>query len=382
MYQIRAAGFRVPITRHHAARLEVEEIAARGNLPVAALARQPNLKVNGLGGGKAEVAAAEGHCPVGQFQAAQDGFRVAGEFVQGLPRQRRLDDLHQLHLLELVLAEDAARVLAVVAHLAAKARGVRHMAERQRGGVQDGVAHQVRHRRLGGGDEVVALVAGHGELLVLELRQLPGALQRRRVHEVGHIHLLVAVFLRVYVEHELRQRPVQARHRARHHDEARTGNFDGGFGVQRRAGEVHMVLGLEAERRPFAPGAKLHVVRFVRPERHRGVRQVGHRGEEGVELPLQGLEALPGRLQALSQIAHFGHQRRDVRAIRLGAADGLRAGVAFPLQRFGLFLQAAPLGFQRGEPLQVEIVVSRLEGVAHGGRVAAQVVAIEHVRPP
>ena len=55
---------------------------------------------------------------------------------------------------------------------------------------------------LGGGDEVEisVLVAGHEEVLG-ELGQLSGAVERLLIHDVWHVHLLVAVLKRVGVEH-------------------------------------------------------------------------------------------------------------------------------------------------------------------------------------
>ena len=61
-----------------------------------------------------------------------------------------VDDLHQLHLVELVLADHAARVLAGRARLGAEARRVAGELERQLLGRHDLVAHEVGDRVLGG----------------------------------------------------------------------------------------------------------------------------------------------------------------------------------------------------------------------------------------
>ena len=54
-----------------------------------------------------------------------------------------MHDLHQLDLVELMLADHAARVLAVAARLGAEARRVRGELDRQRVGGKDLVAHEL-----------------------------------------------------------------------------------------------------------------------------------------------------------------------------------------------------------------------------------------------
>ena len=78
-----------------------------------------------------------------------------------------------------MLADQAAHVRAVRAGLAAEARRVGGVAQRQRAAVEDLVAVQVRERHLGGRDQVEIPVAGDLEQVLLELRQLAGAGQRR-----------------------------------------------------------------------------------------------------------------------------------------------------------------------------------------------------------
>ena len=139
---------------------------------------------------------------------------MAGQFFQRLPGLVGAHDLHQLHLVELVLADHAARVLAVAAGLGAEARRVADELERQRLGGDDLVAHDVGHRHFGGRDQVelAAVGARHAEQVFLELRQLAGAEHAVGIDQVGHVDLGVAVLGGVQVEHELGERAMQARH--------------------------------------------------------------------------------------------------------------------------------------------------------------------------
>src|SRR3546814_15858997 len=74
--------------------------------------------------------------------------------------------------------------------------------------------------------------------VVLELRQLPGAAHRVGVDQQRHVGFLVAVLADMQVEHELRQRAVQARELAAQHGEARAGQLRPGVrSDERRVGK-------------------------------------------------------------------------------------------------------------------------------------------------
>ena len=127
---------------------------------------------------------------------------MSHHLVQRCVGSLRRRDLHHLDLVELVLADHAARVLAVGAGLGAEAGRVRREPDRQRLGRHDLVAHQVRQRHFAGGDQVevaafrVRLLRAallHLEEVGLELGQLAGAAQARRPDQVGRVALLVAV---------------------------------------------------------------------------------------------------------------------------------------------------------------------------------------------
>jgi hypothetical protein len=116
--------------RLHAPRLEIPAVAARGDLAVFLLPRQPHFEVIGLRAAEADVAAAQRDHAIRQFQPLQHGFGVRGElFERGIRIFRPLHDLHEFDLVELVLADHAARVLASRTGLRAEARRVRdHLA--------------------------------------------------------------------------------------------------------------------------------------------------------------------------------------------------------------------------------------------------------------
>src|SRR6266581_4035111 len=117
--------------RLHAPRLERLAVAARGNLPVGVLARQPDFEVVGLRCLEPHVARAKGHDAVRDLQTLQDLFGVRGEALQRLVRFVRMHDVHQLDLVELVVSDHAAGVLAVGAGFAAEAGRMADELERE-----------------------------------------------------------------------------------------------------------------------------------------------------------------------------------------------------------------------------------------------------------
>ena len=140
----------------------------------------------------------------------QHRFGVADEHLELAIRLLGSRDVHELDLVELVLANHAARVLPVRSRLRAEARRVRRQAQRQPIRFDDRVAHEVRQRHLGRRNQAQLVLALEREQIRGELRQLARAEQRRIVDEIRHVRLAVAVLARVHVEHELRDRAMQA----------------------------------------------------------------------------------------------------------------------------------------------------------------------------
>jgi hypothetical protein len=103
----------------------------------------------------------------------------------------RGDDLYQFDLVELVLADHAARVATVGAGFGAKTRRMADELERQRVGGEDLATHDVGDRHFGGRNQVQRLGVGAQNLeqILLEFRQLPGAEQAGGVDQVRRIDL-------------------------------------------------------------------------------------------------------------------------------------------------------------------------------------------------
>ncbi|MCY1355577.1 hypothetical protein D9M69_420070 [compost metagenome] len=224
---------------------------------------------------------------------------------------------------------------------------MRDQLQRQLLGVEDFPGDDVGQRHLGGRDQVEVGLAFAADLeqILLELRQLAGALQRRRLHQVRGVGLLVAVLGDVQVDHELRQRAVQTGDRPAQQGETRARQLGGGLEVQPAVllAEGDVVLDREIEGARAAPTAHFDVVVLVVAERHRLVRQVGNVQHQAVQLGLDRLQLALAGLQLAAHALDLGHQRRDVLATGLGLPDGLGAAVAFGLQLLGAGLHRLAL---------------------------------------
>src|SRR5579883_576454 len=343
-----------------AAGLEILAVAARGDLAIGLLRGQPDLEVVGLGGAEAEVGGAKGDDAIGQLERLQHGLGIGGETLELVVGVGGIGDLHQFDLLELVLADDAARVLAVRAGLAAKAGRPGGDADGQRGGVEHGIGEQIGQRHLGGGNQPQVRVFTLEEVGG-ELRQLAGPAHGLGVDERGRKDLGVAVATGVEIEHEVGEGALEAGAGAAIDGEARAGDLGRGGEVEhaQALAQFDVIARGEVEGARRAPAADLDVVLRGAAGGHAGVRQVGDRQEQrlkvGFELALAGFErgdllVEPARTFAL-RVAFFCRS-----GLRGGAAAGGefgRQGLAAIAQRIERGDGRAAVGVQRAEAAEV-----------------------------
>ena len=131
------------------------EVAARRDFPVEILPRQPDLDVVGLGRGKAHIPGAQDHHPVVQAQLLQHFFRIVQQTLQLVVGVLRQGELHQLHLVELVLANQAPDILAVGTRLGPETGGVGGVIQGQVLGRENFIPVDVGDRHLRGGDQEI-----------------------------------------------------------------------------------------------------------------------------------------------------------------------------------------------------------------------------------
>src|SRR5262249_13232452 len=153
-----------------APRLVVGRVRGRGQLAVALLARDPPLAVELPRRRVTEVADWDVDDAVRDLERREDPLLDREQQLVLGARLRRLDEREHLDLVELMHAEDPARVLARRPGLAAKAGGDARVAKRQRLAREDLLHVERGERHLGGADEeelvaldLVDLVAVAGE---------------------------------------------------------------------------------------------------------------------------------------------------------------------------------------------------------------------------
>jgi hypothetical protein len=183
--------------------------------------------------------------------------------------------------------------------------------------VDDVARDDVGQRDLGGGDQPPAI---RGLVAVLaEFRQLAGAVHAPlRAHEDGAVDLGQAVFLGMGVEHELRQRPVQARDGARHQHEAGARELSRRSRNPCRAMPVSSKcsFGWKSNSRGRAPAVDLDIVVLVRAVGDVVIGQVRDAGEQVAQRLVLFLGLV---LQRGDLVLLFGHQRAEAFEFRLVA---------------------------------------------------------------
>ena len=187
------------------------------------------------------------------------------------------------------------------------------------------------------------------------------------VDDVRRVALGVAVLLRLHVEHELGERPMQPRDRAAQEREARARELDAGLEVEaERRADVDVVARRELELARRAPAPHLDVGVLVGADRNARVGQVRQRHQLVVELGLDRREALGRAIELGADGGDVGHRRAGVGALALELADLARQGVAPRLQLLGARLQRLALGLERDEALDVEKRLRRLARLEAG----------------
>src|SRR5215472_3175604 len=217
-------------SRLHAPRLELAAVGAARNLAIGILAGQPDLDVIGLARGKTHVAGAEQHHPIGETETLQNLFGAGGHALVLLAGAVGMRDRDQLDLVELVLADHAARVLAGGARLGAEARRPRREAHWEPSFLDDLLGDQVGERHLRRRDEPQP--RGGTKQVVGKFRQAAGAVDRVVADQEWRRYLGVTELPRMGFDHELPDRALEPRELSAQDDEARARELAG-------AGEIH-----------------------------------------------------------------------------------------------------------------------------------------------
>ena len=346
--QLRLAGLAAPEAQIGAACLESLKIRAGGYFLILARGGQPDFDVVGLGGAEAHVARAKRDDAVRQLQPLEDFFRIvrqAFEFVVGVFRERELD---QLHLLELVLADDAARVLAVGARLAAEAGGPGAMLHGKLLRLQHLVAIEIGHGDFRRGDQPI-IRAFELEEILFELGQLAGAEKAGGVHHERRQNFRVTVLAGMHIEHEVGERPLQLRADSGVHGKARAGDLGGALEIQnpQRRAQIPMRLGREIELARLAPAADFLIVGGASAHRDARVRNVGNQAQHLAQALVAGLRLLIQFLNLGPEGLHIRNQRGGILLLLFERGNFIGGFVAPRLAPFHFHQHPAALAIER-----------------------------------
>src|SRR5439155_20011636 len=293
-----------------------------------------------------------------------------------------MHDLHQFHLVELVVADHAARVLAVCASLAPEAGRVTDEFQRQGFELDDLVAHDIGQRYLGGRNEVeLALLAPrHGEQVVFEFRQLSRAVHAFGFYDVWRIDLGVAVLHGMHVEHQLSDRAMQSGKRSPYQRKPGPRDLSRRLEVELRQprADVDVIPRSEVEPAWRARAPEFDVIFGRFSERDRLMRQVRHGDQEFLLPLLNGLETFFQIRELGIGALRLGPQGRGILALGLRLTDALGELVARSLQLLRADLHALALPLDRLERRDIEYERPRRESLCHGVDVVAEELRIKH----
>ena len=187
----------------------------------------------------------------------------------------------------------------------------------------------------------------------------------------------------VQVQHELRQRAVQAGNLTLHHHKTGTGELDAVLEVHAlgRFTQIDVIAHWEAELARGAPAAYFHVVVLVAAHRGGVARQVGDGVGDGLDVGQQCLELDLAGLQLVVDLGHLGLERSHIFAATGSLTDGLGAGVALGLQLLGTGLQILAFLFQSVDSRYVQRVATCSQTSGGLFDIAAQIFGIQHGLP-
>src|SRR5215472_17162410 len=116
-------------------------------------------------------------------------------------------DRHELDLLELMLADHAARVFPCSSSLRPETRRPGSVTPRQRTLVEDFSGDEIGQRHFGGRDQ--PMIVGRAEQFIGKFRELADPKNRVITDQQRRRYLSIPELSRVKIEHELTQRPLE-----------------------------------------------------------------------------------------------------------------------------------------------------------------------------
>ena len=262
------------------------EVGAGGDFEVAVYAGGEDFEVVALASFFAHVSGAEEEDAVVKSESLEDDFGVFDKGFEFVVASFGEDEFDQFDFIELVHAEDAARVATGGSGFTAEARRVGGVLHGERGAVEDFAGVDVGDGDLGGGDEV-EVVAGFVEIL-FEFGKVAGADEAAGKDEGGRPDFVVAA-LGLLVEHEVDEGADEARALAGIEGEPGAGDFGRSLEIDEAEAFGNVPVGDKGFAGGFCTvGAGDDVVVFVHAIGDGFVGEVGELEFDVVELGFEG----------------------------------------------------------------------------------------------
>ena len=295
----------------------------------------------------------------------------------------RRGDLHQLHFVELMNADQAARAQPRGSRLPAETRCISGVFDRQLLLRENFLPVQICDGDFRGGRQIKIVPLAAIELL-FEFRELGGADERRRTDDERRRDFGVPVLRRVQIEKEIDQRPFQTCARPGVTDKSAPTDFRGPLEIKERElfADLEVCPRDEIESRGIAKSAEHRIRGSIRSARD---RRIGDNGKFEQAIALL-------RIEIRRLCVEVGDLRSDLSRARFdffgafstgfACADFLAGSFALRLQLLQVRLGRAP-GFIDREHLcdaVAGIAAARREAFLDGVRVFAEQTNIEHRR--
>src|SRR5690606_7376372 len=168
---------------------------------------------------------------------------------------------------------------------------------------------------------------------------------------IGDINFCVTMFLDMGIQHELRERTMQACDAAFHDIKTRTTELGSRGKIQQpqRFSNTDMVLDSKVKRSRCSPAPYLAIVRITFSFRNTVMRQIGCDQQNLLQLSLNGLELIFGLLELITELRNFSHDRAHIFTFLFGDADLFGSRITFRLESLRMCLYGFALRFQRIE---------------------------------
>ena len=176
----------------------------------------------------------------------------------------------------------------------------------------------------------------YAEKIGSKFRQVPGAVHGFGIHQIRGKNFGVPMLARVKIEHEVGECPLELGTQVPVHRKARAGELRCAFQIENaKVGpQIPMWLRSEIKFRRRAPAPHFHIFLRAVADRHAGVRQIGHAGEN---LPQPRIKIGSSFLKISDPLAQFlglGHGCAGVLARLFLLCNLLGSSVALRLTGF------------------------------------------------